>query len=191
MEILDRLIEGKAARIPRFDKSLAHNQGDRVPAADWLEVTEAQDIVLFEGWNVGEAPFPEDRLEGPFEKLRHAEGFRAWRDYYIAALKDIERGYAALFDRLDDLAMIRIHAFAEVYANREKAEAKLRQRITQEASEGKPTTGMSAMTQQEVRAFVDHYEPWTQHMLQEMPARADLVLWMGTGHRIMRITANP
>jgi D-glycerate 3-kinase len=191
IEILDRLIDGKATRIPRFDKSLANNQGDRVPTSGWLEVTEAQDIVLFEGWNVGEAPFLQDQHEERFEKLRHADGFRAWRDYYITALADAERGYAALFDRLDDLVMIRIHDFAEVYANREQAEAKLRRRIARDESEGRVTAGMSAMTQAEVRTFVDHYEPWTQHMLQEMPARADLVFWMGAGHRIIHITANP
>ncbi|MGD8931153.1 MAG: hypothetical protein PVI52_01190 [Chromatiales bacterium] len=190
IEILDRLIEGKATRIPRFDKSLAHNQGDRVSESAWLEVSEAQDIVLFEGWNVGEAPFSAGGHDQPFEKLRDGEGFRNWRDYYMAALEDNERGYAALFNRLDDLVMIRIHDFGEVYKNREQAEAKLRRRIERQASEGGVTEGMSAMTQEEVRRFVDHYEPWTRHMLREMPVRADLVLWMGSGHRIMRITAN-
>jgi len=189
--ILDKLIDGAPTRIPRFDKSLANNQGDRVAESGWLEVSEAQDVVLFEGWNVGEAPFPEDLADERFEKIRDAEGFRAWQDHYVAALADTEQGYAALFSRLDDLVMIRIHAFAEVYANREKAEAKLRQRIARHERDGKPTAGMSAMTKAEVRAFVDHYEPWTRHMLEEMPARADLVLWMGPGHQITRITANP
>jgi D-glycerate 3-kinase len=190
IEILDRLIEGKTIRIPRFDKSLANNQGDRVAESAWLEVIGAQDIVLFEGWNVGEAPFPENELERCFEKLHHAEGFREWRDYYVAKLRDTEAGYAALFNRLDNLVMIRIHDFGDVYANREKAEAKLRQRIAGDEKAGKSTAGLSAMSQEEVRTFVDHYEPWTLHMLQEMPARADLVLWMGAAHRIIRITAN-
>lgn len=189
IEILDRLIRGEATRIPRFDKSLADNQGDRIPESGWLEVTEEQDIVLFEGWNVGEAPFPEDRHDQRFAKLRDQEGFAAWRDYYINALQDSQKGYAALFNRLDDLVMIRIHDFSEVYANREQAEAKLRQRIIRDANEGRQTVGMSAMTQGEVRAFVDHYEPWTRHILEEMPERADLVFWMGGGHRITRITA--
>lgn len=189
--ILDRLVNGVATRIPRFDKSLANNQGDRVPESGWLEVNDAQDIVLFEGWNVGEAPLPEGRLGKWFEKICDTAGFLQWRDYYIAGLEDTERGYAALFSRLDDLVMIRIHDFGEVYANREQAEAKLRRRITRYEREGKATAGMSAMTEQEVRTFVDHYEPWTQHMLLEMPERADLVLWMGAGHRITRITANP
>jgi D-glycerate 3-kinase len=189
-EILDRLIEGKATRIPRFDKSLAHNQGDRVPESDWLEVTGAQDIVIFEGWNVGEAPFPKDNHDQRFTKLLDNEGFSGWRDYYIAALEDEQRGYAAMYDRLDDLVMIRIHDFDEVYANREQAEAKLRRRIARDKSEGKNTEDMSAMTQEEVRAFVDHYEPWTRHMLQEMPERAALVFWMGESHHITRITSN-
>ena len=191
IEILDRLIVGTPTRIPRFDKALANNQGDRVPASDWQGVSDAQDIVLFEGWNVGETSFPEDQSERPFEKLRHGEGFRAWRDYYISALADAERGYAALFKRLDDLVMIRIHDFDEVYKNREEAEAKLRQRIARAVTAGEATTGMSAMTPEEVRAFVDHYEPWTRHILREMPDRAALVLWMGTGHRILQITSNP
>ena len=190
IEILDRLIDGKPARIPRFDKSLANNQGDRVAESDWLEVAERQDIVLFEGWNVGEAPFPKEEVELRFDKLRDINGFLAWRDYYLSTLQDNERGYAALFDRLDDLVMIRIHDFAEVYANREQAESKLRQRIARDAGEGRSTEGMSAMTQAEVISFVDHYEPWTRHMLQEMPERAALVFWMGTGHRITRITSN-
>jgi D-glycerate 3-kinase len=190
IDILDRLIEGETTRIPRFDKSLANNQGDRVPESGWLEVTEAQDIVLFEGWNVGEAPFPENELDRRFEKLCHAVGFRQWRDYYVAKLKDTEAGYAALFNRLDNLVMIRIRDFSDVYANREQAEAKLRQRIADDEKAGKSTAGISAMSQEEVRTFVDHYEPWTLHMLQEMPARADLVLWMGAAHRIMRITVN-
>jgi D-glycerate 3-kinase len=190
IEILDALIHGKATSIPRFDKSLANNQGDRMPKADWLIVNEAQDIVILEGWNVGEAPFPEEPSGKPFHKLRDAEGFRPWRDYYIAALKDFDRGYAALFSRLDDLVMIRIHDFSEVYANREKAEAKLRQRIADHASKGVMAAGVSAMSEEEVRTFVDHYEPWTRHMLQEMPERANLILWMGAGHRITRITVN-
>jgi D-glycerate 3-kinase len=189
--IIDGLINGVATKIPRFDKSLANNQGDRVPESDWLEVDVAQDIVLLEGWNVGEAPLPKDRLDNGFEKICDRVGFLAWRDYYIAALEDTQRGYAALFSRLDDLVMIRIHDFAEVYANREKAEAKLRQRIARYEREGRATAGMSAMTEEEVRTFVDHYGPWTQHMLLEMPKRADLVLWMGADHRITRITANP
>ena len=183
IEILDRLIDGQATHIPRFDKALANNQGDRVPESAWLEVTQAQDIVLFEGWNVGETSFPDDQSDRPFEKLCNREGFHAWRDYYINALADAERGYTALFDR--------IHDFGEVYKNREEAEAKLRQRIARAEKAGEATTGMSAMTSTEVRAFVDHYEPWTRHMLQEMPERAALVLWMGTGHRILRITSNP
>jgi len=191
IEILDALIRGSATRIPRFDKSLADNQGDRVPESGWLEVSEAQDIVIFEGWNVGEAPFPADPSGEPFQKLHHIEGFGAWRDHYIGALEDSRRGYAALFDRLDDLVMIRIHDFREVYTNREQAEAKLRQRIARYEVEGRSTAGMSAMTSAEVRAFVDHYEPWTRHMLQEMPERAALVLWMGEGHEITDITANP
>lgn len=191
IEILDALIAGEATKIPRFDKSLASNQGDRVPESGWLEVSEAQDIAIFEGWNVGEAPLPEDPTGERFQKIRKEEGFREWRDYYVASLQDTERGYAALFGRLDDLVMIRIHDFGEVYKNREEAEAKLRQRISRDQRQGRETAGMSAMTQEEVRTFVDHYEPWTQHMLLEMPTRADLVLWMGAGHRITRITANP
>ena len=76
IEILDALIDGEATRIPRFDKSLANNQGDRVPESGWLQVEEPQDIVIFEGWNVGEAPFPEDRLDQWFEKIRNEPGFR-------------------------------------------------------------------------------------------------------------------
>ena len=51
------LREGRPTRIPQYDKSRHHGQGDRVNENDWEPVNEEGmnkiKVIIFEGWGVG------------------------------------------------------------------------------------------------------------------------------------------
>lgn len=52
-----------AVRLPVYDKSLHSGEGDRVPMADWPQVTGPLDVVLLEGWLVGFGPITAEELD--------------------------------------------------------------------------------------------------------------------------------
>ncbi|KAJ2852274.1 hypothetical protein IWW36_000417 [Coemansia brasiliensis] len=47
------LLDGTPTKIPGYDKSRYGGYGDRKPKYQWTQVSEAPDIILFEGWCLG------------------------------------------------------------------------------------------------------------------------------------------
>src|SRR5688500_1846685 len=64
---IDDLAAGRAASVPRFDKSV----DDR--AAEWTTIEPPVDVILFEGWCVGAAPQPVEALREPLNALERDE----------------------------------------------------------------------------------------------------------------------
>lgn len=160
------LREGKPLALPRFDK--AHD--DRLPVAQWPRWQGPCDVVIFEGWCVGARPQPRHDLDAPingFEKLEDPTG--DWR-YYVN--RELGGHYQALFAEIDLLVMLRPESFDYVFAWREQQEARLRER-----GGGPEVMGPTA-----VRRFVMHFERLTRFMWEEMPARADAVIYLGDDH---------
>ena len=87
--------------------------------------------------------------------------------------------YRALFDRVDVQILLRVDGLARVFEWRRLQEAKLRERVAREGTGGVPPRVMSDA---EVDRFIAHYERITRHLLEEMPARADLVIDVDHGH---------
>jgi D-glycerate 3-kinase len=160
MTILDLLQSGKPVRLPNFDKA----RDDRTPPDRWRVAPSGVQIVLFEGWCVGARPQSEAALAAPVNALE-AEQDRSggWRRYVNDQLAG---PYRSLFARLDRLILLEAPSFDVVRAWRTEQEEDLR-RVAR--------NGIRAgMSNAEIETFIQHYERLTRHILEEMPARADL-----------------
>ena len=59
-----------------------------------------------------------------------------------------------------------------------------RRRQERQLAEKKDRDLSKVMDDQALRRFIMHYERLTRHMLEEMPARADVVLRLNEGHAV-------
>lgn len=157
-EVLAALGQAGEVALPRFDKA-ADTRKDR---ADWNPAQGPVDVVLFEGWCVGARPQAPEALIEPVNALeRDEDPDGRWRTFVNTAL---DGAYRPLFARLDRLVLLQAPGFEAVAGWRAEQEAKLRAR-----------TG-GGMAPEAIVRFVAHYERLTRWILQEMPARADLVV---------------
>jgi D-glycerate 3-kinase len=160
MTILDLLQSGKPVRLPNFDKA----RDDRTPPDRWQVAPPGVQIVLFEGWCVGARPQSEAVLAAPLNALE-AERDRSgsWRRYVNDQLAG---PYQSLFARLDRLILLEAPGFEIVHAWRTEQEEGLRRAAGNGIRAG--------MSNAEIETFIQHYERLTRHILEEMPARADV-----------------
>ncbi len=170
--LLASLKAGQDVVLPVFDK-LAD---DRAPPQAWRQISGSADVVLFEGWCVGARPQPQALLGDPInalERERDADG--AWRAYVNRALV---KDYPAIFAGIDRLVMLRAPGF-EVVAG---------WRLEQEAQTLAGSRGGRGMDAGEIENFIQHYERLTRWMLDEVPARADLVLALDPDRTLCGVT---
>ena len=164
--ILDDLLAGRTAAVPRFDKAT----DDR--AAVRRMVGPPLDVVLFEGWCVGAVPQPAAALREPANALERDKDLDgAWRR---EVNRRLATDYAELFARIDLLVMLEIDGFEAVRANRALQECKL--------AASNPG-GAAIMDDAALDRFLMHYERLTRWMLAEMPSRADVVIPIGADQR--------
>lgn len=180
LHLLDGLEDrtpGRIVTIPTFDKA----RDDRAPRSCWRSVTTPVDLVLFEGWCVGARPQPAAALARAVNDLERREDAQgAWRRYVNQRL---QHDYSQLFARIDLLIMLEIPDMACVHAWRGLQEQRL-------AALKKPEEQGFVMDDAALKRFIMHYERLTQHMLEEMPWRADLVLRLGDDHQIAGFRCN-
>ena len=171
---LDALARGKAVRLPRFDKA----RDDRCPDTECDMAPSGTRLVLFEGWCLGARPQPSGKLAAPINSLEADEDDQAiWRNHINAALA---HDYAALWARIDAMAMLRAPDFAAVTGWRQQQEHALR--ATAGAAPG-------VMSDDAVARFVAHYERVTRQLLVDLPGRSDLVIELDEVRRATRIDA--
>lgn len=174
-EVMDALARGEAAALPRFDKA----QDDRAARADWPRAPEGCEVLIFEGWCVGAVPQSEADLAAPVNALEEREdGDGRWRRYVNAALAG---SYAALFARLDRLVLLAAPGFEVVHGWRLEQERDLARSAA---------SGAGVMDEAGIARFISHYERLTRYILQEMPARADLVIQMDEQRHPISIRTN-
>lgn len=178
MHLLDRL-SGRhpaAIAIPVFDKA----RDDRTPETEWPLANTPLDVVLLDGWCLSARPEPDSALQAPLNELEQrddAEGI--WRRYVNAQLAG---EYAKLFARLDKLVMLKVPNMACVYEWRSLQEEKL---------EAASSARHRIMDSSGLKRFIMHYERITRHTLEEMPERADLVLYLNEHHQFTSVHLNP
>jgi D-glycerate 3-kinase len=164
--ILDDLLAGRTAALPRFDKAA----DDR--AAVRRMVDPPIDVVLLEGWCVGAVPQPAGDLRTPLNELeRYEDAAGTWRR---EVNRRLATDYAELFARIDLLIVLEVEGFGAVRANRLLQE----QKLARSAPEG-----TAIMDEAGLDRFLMHYERLTRWMLEEMPARADIVIPIGADQR--------
>lgn len=164
--ILDDLLAGRTAALPRFDKAT----DDRASMRRMVE--PPIDVVLFEGWCVGAIPQTAEALIEPVNALERDEDPNGeWRR---EANRRLATDYAELFARIDLLAMLKVESFEAVRANRKLQEDKLA---------ATDPAGAAIMDDAALDRFLLHYERLTRWMLEEMPARADVVIPIGADQR--------
>jgi D-glycerate 3-kinase len=157
IELLAALARPGEVFLPQFDKAA----DTRREVAAWPHVVAPLDVVLFEGWCVGARPQPPEALIAPVNALEaEADPDGRWRTFVNTAL---DGAYRPLFARLDRLVLLEPPGFEAVAGWRAEQEAKLRAR-----------TG-HGMPEAAIARFVAHYERLTRWILEEAPARADLV----------------
>jgi D-glycerate 3-kinase len=157
--------------VPRFDKAV----DDRAPPDAWPRVSGPVDVILFEGWCVGARAQAKAALEPSINALeREQDANGVWRRFVNEALATT---YRPLFDRLDMLALLAAPSFDVVFDWRRQQEEELR-------AERGPRAGMNDAA---LRAFVQHYERLTSHILAEMPARADVVAQLGPKREVLDV----
>ena len=165
-EVLGKLLAGRPAQLPRFDKAT----DDR--AVNVTPVDPPVDVILLEGWCVGAVPQPAADLRGPVNALEANEDpDGVWRR---EVNRRLATDYAELFARIDLLVMLKVDDFAAVRANRLLQEQKLAA-----ANPG----GSAIMDEAALDRFLTHYERLTRWMLEEMPKRADIVIEIGHAQR--------
>lgn len=181
LQTLDRLTTAGpeiAVALPAFDKSI----DDRCPMSTWPQTSAPVDIVIFEGWCVGCLPQSGEHLVRPINALEAGEDADgSWRTYVNEQLGG---PYAELFGRLDRLIMLKVPDMECVYQWRSLQERKLAAAI------GNGSSGHRLMDETALRRFIMHYERLTRHMLAEMPARADVTLFLDENHGFARVHIN-
>jgi D-glycerate 3-kinase len=166
VRVIRCLREGRPIALPRFDKA----KDERHPVAQWPPWEGRCDVVIFEGWCVGARPQRSNELETPVNGLERLEDPTGdWR-WYVN--RELGGHYQALFAELDLLVMLRPPDFDRVYAWREEQEARLRA----------AGAGPEVMSPSAVRRFVMHFERLTRFMWEEMPGRADAIVYLGDDH---------
>jgi D-glycerate 3-kinase len=164
--ILDDLLAGRTAALPRFEKAA----DDRAPMRRMVE--PRIDVVLFEGWCVGALPQPAAALRAPANALeRDEDADGVWRR---EVNRRLATDYAELFSRIDLLVMLEVEGFEAARANRRLQEDKL-------AASHPGAAGI--MDAAALDRFLMHYERLTRWMLEEMPVRADVVIGIGKDQR--------
>jgi D-glycerate 3-kinase len=163
--------KGRVA-LPSFSKE----DDTRRPDAELTHVPTPVDILLFEGWCVGAKPQGEAALATPVNALEAEEdGDGIWRRRVNQRLAG---DYQRLFACIDYLVMLAASGFGVVSAWRREQEHKLRAAL---AAEGR---GLAAtLDDAGVDRFIQHYQRITEHMLTEMPGRADLCILLDAQRR--------
>jgi len=178
ISILNQIIQenGSQLDIPVFDKSI----DDRLPESQWTRVNADCGIVIFEGWCVGSMAEDPQALQSPVNELEKQEDAdAAWRNYVDDQL---QHNYAEWFSLIDLLVMLKVPDFTKVYEWRLLQEQKLKASLSDEKN-----TKHKTMSRPEIERFIMHYERISRHTLNEMPARADVVMELGDDHRVSNV----
>ena len=169
-------LQGNApVALPAFDKSI----DDRKPMAQWPVFAAPAAVVILEGWCVGARGQTEAALATPVNALeRDEDAAGLWRRFVNNAL---QKDYRQLFGRLDLQVMLQAPSFEVVYAWRLEQEHKLRERLQQAGADLSRVMDDAA-----VARFIAHYERITRHLLDEMPARADILVQLDAARAVQQ-----
>ena len=176
LEVIKSLTEGtNITRVPRFDKSV----DDRFPEDEWDTVNPPTDVIILEGWCVGAVPQTADELlndVNDLEKEEDPDG--TWRNYVNRQLGEI---YQELFNMVDSWIMLKAPSFDCVFRWRLEQEHKLRSSISIASSD---TDSNKVIDDNGVKRFIQYYQSITEHLLDTLPEKADILLELDENRKI-------
>ena len=169
LRALPKLQAGEVCALPTFSKAT----DEALPPAHDRLITQAPDVVLFEGWCVGTPPQDAAELVTPINALeRDEDPDGIWRQFVNAQLAG---PYAEWFAQLDALVYLQVPGWAQVQ----------QWRAQQERETAASNQGHSALLDERLRErFMQHYQRLTHHGFEALPARAVATLRLGLDHAI-------
>lgn len=183
-----RAQSGESVKIPAFDKA----QDDRKPQAQWPIVQGPVDVIILEGWCVGATPMLQESLQNPINQLEADEDTQQiWR---AAMNEELASNYQAFFNQFDILVMLKAPSFDCVKEWRALQEEKLARKMqvhhsneqtTNNGALNAPLKGL--MDTNALNRFMMHYERLTTHMLNTMPAHANVLIELAQDHSIKHV----
>lgn len=163
--------------IPRFNKTI----DDRLPPEQWSKFIGGIDVLLFEGWCVGNRPQLPDSLGIAANTLERDEDQNgSWRRYVNNSLQH----YQPWFDMIDQLIMLKAPSIDAIFRWRNEQEQKL---ATRQRSQD-PDASHQLMDENQINRFVQHYQRLTTFNLEDMPNRADCVFHLDENHEITSVS---
>lgn len=169
-EVLDAVRDGRATRLPRFDK-LADR---RLPPSRWRPAGPL-DLLVFEGWCLEVPAQSAAALRRPVNALeRDDDPAGVWRRHCNQALAD---DYPALWARLDRLAWLHPPGFDCVPG----------WRWQQEIAARGARPGRAGMTRADIERFVRLFERVSRQAMRTLPGIAELTLRLDHDREVRRI----
>lgn len=172
MQIIKQLVaDSGTIRLPRFDKST----DNPFPNDCWPEISTPVDIVIFEGWCVGAQHQITSMLQQPVNTLESEQDQSGvWRQYVNQQLKNV---YEPLYSNIDFWIMLKAPSFENVYAWRLEQEQKLAKQSKENAQ--------GIMSEQQIASFIQYYQRLTEHMLNTLPSKSDVVFELDSQRQIL------
>lgn len=158
--------------LPKFDKA----KDNPKPRGEWPTTQTPVDLVLFEGWCWGvEAQAPASLIVPVNELERVEDETGLWRNYVN---NQLATRYHPLYAKMDFWLMLKVPSFKDVLAWRLEQEQKLIAVTPDQHASG-------LMTEPQIARFIQHYQRLTEHCLQSMPQKCDLVFKLDSSRRIV------
>ncbi|EIE83141.1 hypothetical protein RO3G_07846 [Rhizopus delemar RA 99-880] len=135
--------------IPVYDKSLFDGQGDRLPEKEWKHVSGPFDIVLLEGWMLGFKSLQNQSLEAIYQSKQDKDTFKSLKFEDVNMLNESLKQYEAeLYPYFDIFIHLSPLDIQQVYQWRLEQEEYM-----------KSTRGVTGLSKEAVKSFVDTYMP--------------------------------
>jgi D-glycerate 3-kinase len=157
--------------LPRFSKATDN------PAKP-EQVNGPIDLVLLEGWCWGVEPQSPAELSIEVNQLeRDQDGDRLWREYVN---RQIQQNYQPLYQQMNYWLFLQAPSFNCVYQWRQQQEDKLIAKNDGVISKG-------IMSPAQVKTFVQLFQRLTEHALNTMPAKANVILQLDSNRQVTKI----
>jgi D-glycerate 3-kinase len=176
---LQTLLAGKPVPLPRFNKAA----DDLHPQAQWDMAPEQVDLIILEGWCLAARAAPDEDLTAAVNDLEAQQDPQGlWRRYVNACLQS---DYQTLFAMIDALVMLKAPSFEHVYQWRLEQETKLAKKLQSQSYNSSDPSHTGLMSAQAIRDFIQFFQRLTEHMLIEMPERADHCYYLDRQRQIV------
>ena len=172
--VLHALKQGSATIIPQFDKATDNPK----PQNQWLTVNRQIDIVIVEGWCWGAYPQSASQLPTPvndLEKLRDQS--YVWREYVN---QQLDSHFVPLYQLMDHWLMLKAPSFDCVASWRWQQEQMLVQSLQGQLPQS------LLMSKQQVEHFVSYFQRLTEHCIETLPEKCDVVFELDNQRNIER-----